>query len=408
MRVIGLISGTSADGIDAALVEISGVGRQLQIDLLAGETYPYPAELRSQILALSAGAAIEISELAALDDTIALEFAQAAKQIIQKIPDSQATAELIGSHGQTVYHRPPQPIVDNRFSQNVGAKSVSTTVHSTPLGYSLQLGRGAVIAQATGIPTVSNFRAADLAVGGHGAPLVPMVDACLLSHPEYSRCVQNLGGIGNVTYLPANCAHQLEFGGLGILGWDTGPGNTLLDLAVYQLSNSAQTYDHGGQWAAQGQPCQALVQEWLQQDFFQQSPPKSTGREYFGQHYLARCLTDAEVYQLTPADILATLTELTVASIVRSYEQFLPQRPEQVLLCGGGSHNLYLRQRLQMLLHPTPVMTTADVNLDVDFKEAIAFAVLAYWRHHEWSGNLLQVTGAKKAVLLGEYQSQIV
>jgi anhydro-N-acetylmuramic acid kinase len=377
MRVIGLISGTSIDGIDAALVEISGTGRDLAVALLAGATYPYPTALRSQILAVCEGAALSIAELAALDDAIAQQFAQAAQQIQQGHP----TADLIGSHGQTVFHQPP--VADS-------------------LGYSLQLGRGATIAHLTQIPTISNFRAADIAAGGHGAPLVPAVDLALLTDAQHDRCIQNLGGIGNVAYLPAR--HKLPASEplQTVLGWDTGPANVLVDLAVQQLSQGRLIYDQDGAWAASGKPCLALVDRWMEQEFFQRSPPKSTGRELFGQEYLQQCVQDAAVYNLSDADLLATLTELTAVSIAHSYHTFLPHLPDQVLLCGGGSKNLYLTQRIQAHLHPISVLTTDDIGLNADYKEAIAFAVLAYWRHQETPGNLPQVTGAKALVLLGE------
>jgi len=380
MRVIGLISGTSVDGIDAALVEISGTVHDLTVQLLAGETYPYPPNLREKILSVCSGAALSMADFAELDDAIAAQFSQAALSIQTGHP----IAELIGSHGQTVYHRPREKDENGRMEAQ--------------LGYSLQLGRGATIADKTDITTVSNFRVADIAIGGQGAPLVPPVDAALLSHPIYSRCVQNIGGIGNLAYLPATSAPHSQ----KILGWDTGPGNVLLDLAVQQLSNGSKTYDQNGAWAATGQPCQALVDRWLQQDFFQQLPPKSTGREHFGSDYLQTCLADAVAYRLSSADMLATLTELTAASIVHSYRSFLPQMPDQVLLCGGGSRNLYLKQRIQNLLSNIPVMTTDEVGLNADFKEAIAFAVLAYWRHRKIPGNSPEATGASKAALLGE------
>lgn len=384
--VVGLISGTSVDGIDAALVNITGKTEDIQVELLAANTYPYPTDLRSQILAACKGEAISLPQLAALDDAIALCFAQAA----QNIQAGHPPAELIGSHGQTVFHRPP--VLGSRDV----ARNISTTQNL--LGYSLQLGRGAVIAQLTKTPTVSNFRAADIAVGGHGAPLVPKIDAYLLGHPHEARCVQNLGGIGNLAYLPPRShAHWEE----KVRGWDTGPANTLLDLAVQHLTNGAQTYDRDGNWAASGTPCHPLVEQWLSQDFFHLPPPKSTGRELFGWEYLQQCLVDAQSYQLSPADLLATLTEFTVASIVHSYRTFLPQMPARVFLCGGGSRNLYLKQRLQIHLD-IPVLTTDEAGLNADFKEAIAFAVLAYWRQQGIPGNLPQVTGAKQAVLLGE------
>ena len=382
-RVVGLMSGTSVDGIDAALVDIAGTDWDLKVEFLAGATYPYPADLSKQILAVCGGAAVSMAELAELDDAIALAFAQSA----QNIQIGHTPAQLIGSHGQTVYHRPPKE------QGRLGVPS------NTQLGYSLQLGRGALIAQVSGIPTVSNFRAGDIAAGGQGAPLVPKVDAYLLSHPQESRCIQNLGGIGNVAYLPAR-RNPTWIG--KILGWDTGPGNTLLDLAVQHLSGGTKTYDQDGTWAATGNPCQILVEQWLSQDYFQQLPPKSTGREQFGWEYLHQCLGDAEAHQLSPADLLATLTELTVVSIVRGYRTFLPLMPEQVLLCGGGSRNLYLKSRLQLHLEQVPVLTTDEVGLNADFKEAIAFAILAYWRQMSIPGNLPQVTGAHQEVLLGD------
>lgn len=378
MYIIGLISGTSVDGIDAALVDISGTEQDLSATLLAGTTYPYPDDLRSQILAICGGEKVSIADLAELDDRIADQFAQAALAI----QVGHAPARLIGSHGQTIYHRPPDD--------------------SHPLGYSFQLGRGASIAQLTHIPTVSNFRAADIDAGGQGAPLVPRVDAYLLSHPTESRCIQNIGGIGNVTYLPATHTPDWE---QQIRGWDTGPGNMLLDLAVQHLSGGAQRYDQAGAWAATGTPCNSLVEQWLQQAYFQQVPPKSTGREKFGSAYLHQCLADSAAYDLNAADLLATLTELTAASIAHSYQSYLPESPTQVLLCGGGSRNLYLKQRLQALLPSTSVKVTDEVGLNADFKEAIAFAVLAYWQQLGIPGNLPQATGARKPVRLGEIYS---
>ncbi|MBR8828762.1 MAG: anhydro-N-acetylmuramic acid kinase [Gomphosphaeria aponina SAG 52.96 = DSM 107014] len=385
MIVIGLISGTSVDGIDAALIEIidqernkdqqfSRIDVGKQVKLLAGETFPYPRELREQILAVCGGKPLTMAELAALDDAIAEQFADAAK----KIQRANVAAQLIGSHGQTVFHRPPLP---------------------QKLGYSVQLGRGEAIASFTGIPVVSNFRAADIAAFGHGAPLVPKVDAYLLSHPELSRCIQNIGGIANVTYLRAT--KELNWD-RDVLAWDTGPGNALLDLAISKLTDGGQSYDRDGQFARSGTPCTALVNKWLQLDFFQQPPPKSTGRELFGLAFLEQCSLDATARGLAAADLMASLTELTVASIVHSYQHFLPEMPAEVLLCGGGSKNLYLKQRLQESLAPIPVLTTSEVGVNGDFKEAYAFAILAYWRlNGKITGNLPQVTGAKKPMLLG-------
>ncbi|UZQ55934.1 anhydro-N-acetylmuramic acid kinase [Trichothermofontia sichuanensis B231] len=401
MRVVGLMSGTSVDGIDAALVEIAGTTFDLQVNCLAAATYPYPAALRQRILDLAGGGVMSLAALADLDEAIAQVFATAACEIQQGCP----AAELIGSHGQTVYHRPPgQP---------------------HPLGYSLQLGRGATIAALTGLPTVTNFRAADLALGGQGAPLVPRVDAYLLSDSQQDRCVQNIGGIGNVTYLPAwgpiltpanpvITAHadftaftqplpeEVARWEQQIKGWDTGPGNILLDLAVQHFSRGQHTYDQDGVWAAQGTVCQALVEQWLCQPFFQQPPPKSTGREHFGRDYLQQCLADGDRYALSPADQLATLSEFTAATIAHSYRTYLPRLPHQVYVAGGGAFNPDLMGRLARLLAPIPVATTEALGLSVAFKEAIAFAVLAYWRYQDLPGNLPSVTGARALVPLGD------
>jgi len=416
--VIGLISGTSVDGIDAALVEIAGTDVDLKVELLAGATYPYPDVLREQILEVCAGASLSMAELAELDDAIALQFAQAA----QAIQTDNTPIALIGSHGQTVYHRPQElkvgmlnvegsqelkgerlKVESSNRSSSLQPSTPSLPHPLTSLGYSLQLGRGEVIAQVTGIKTISNFRTADIAAGGQGAPLVSKVDAYLLSSPTKHRCIQNIGGIGNVTYLPARQGNWLE----GVCGWDTGPGNALLDLAVEHFTDGSQTYDKDGNWARRGIPCEALVKQWLSEDFFQVSPPKSTGRELFGLDYLKRCLIQGEAYNLTPADMLATLTELTVTSIAHSYRSFLPQMPDEVLLCGGGSRNLYLKQRLQTRVEPMIVLTTDEAGVSADFKEAIAFAVLAYWRDLAIPGNLPQVTGARAAVPLGDVHPPI-
>lgn len=411
-RVIGLISGTSVDGIDAALVEIAGTDVDLNVELLAGATYPYPDQLREQILQVCAGEPLSMAELAQLDDAIATQFAQAALAIQAGHPP----ADLIGSHGQTVYHRPPAKLRrrgDGEMGrwgvqENSSTVSPGLPINSHPLtpspphpltrlGYSLQLGRGDVIAQLTGIKTVSNFRVADIAVGGQAAPLVPKVDAYLLSSPTEHRCVQNIGGIGNVTYLPARQGDWID----RVCGWDTGPGNTLLDLAVQHFTGGSQTYDNDGSWASSGTVCEPLVNKWLTHDFFLAPPPKSTGRELFGWDYLNQCLAEGSEYNLTPADMLATLTELTVRSIVQSYQSFLPQMPEMVLICGGGSRNRYLKQRLAYQLGSIQVLTTDEAGVSADFKEAIAFATLAHWRNLGIAGNLPKVTGAELAVLLG-------
>jgi len=384
MKIIGLMSGTSVDGIDAALTEISGQGYAVQAKLIRGITQPYPEDVRSQILAICDNQPITLAELADLDDAIAHHFIQAIKALDADLQ----TVDLIGSHGQTLHHRPPN--ANNPIS---------------PLGHTLQLGRGELIAYKTGCKTISNFRVADIALGGQGAPLVPIIDACLLSQGTHDLAVQNIGGIGNVTYLPPwDKAHSTQdlIPPAGIKGWDTGPGNALIDWAVAKLSNGRQTYDSNGEWASQGTPCQPLIDEWLAQPFFQIAPPKSTGRELFGASYAEQCWKSAQTRGLTPADFLATLTDFTAATIELSYRQFLPQLPAETLIGGGGSRNQYLMSRIQQRLPSSKVISTNERQLDADYKEAIAFAILAYWRWHNIPGNLPGVSGASRPCLLGE------
>lgn len=373
MRVLGLISGTSADGIDVAIAEIQGFQADLSVSLLAFETIAYELTLRDRILEVAAGFPLSVAALTELDAAIAQAFATAAQTLIQK----HGPVELIGSHGQTVYHQPPL---------------------AGQLGWSVQLGWGAAIAQQTGITTISNFRSADLALGGHGAPLVPAVDLWLLGSDSENRCVQNIGGIGNLTWLPRRDRPNWQS---EVRGWDTGPGNSLLDLAVQKLSQGRFSYDAGGQWAATGQIDQALCDRWLQEDdYFRLPPPKSTGRERYGWQFLETWATELEA--LPAADQLATLTEFTAVSIADNYRRFLPVLPDRVLVCGGGLHNQFLLQRLEQQLPTVAIASTDDFGVNSQAKEAIAIAVLAYWRCHNIPGNLPAVTGASRLALLGD------
>jgi len=372
---IGLMSGTSVDGIDAALVEIIDRHEKLETNLIAGHTYPYAADLRDEILAVCAGEARSLQQICELDDRIAESFAQAAIAIMAK---GDRLPDLIASHGQTVFHRPP-------VSQQDG---------KTSLGYTIQLGRGAVIAELTGLQTISDFRVADIEAGGQGAPLVSMLDVLLLSDPTKYRVCQNIGGISNLTYLPPNSLENQA----QVFGFDNGAGNVLIDMATQKLFG--QPFDRDGAIARQGKPDLAIIEKWLKQEFFVTAPPKSTGRELFSPDYLERCLS--EYHSLTNYDILATLTEFTARAIAKSYRDFLPVFPDEVLIGGGGGRNGYLMERLQELLTPAIVKRTDDFGMSGDSKEAIAFAVLGYLRLKERTGNLPSVTGAKRSVLLGK------
>ncbi|MFN3926387.1 MAG: anhydro-N-acetylmuramic acid kinase [Pseudanabaenaceae cyanobacterium] len=366
---LGLLSGTSVDGIDVALVAVGEQGG-LGAVLIAGETFPYAPTLRAEILQVVAGERRSLAELIELDNQIALAFAEAGYRLVRAV---EQTPDFVASHGQTVWHQPPK---------------------GNQLGYSWQMGRGEVIAQQLGIATVADFRKADVAVGGQGAPLVPMVDWLLLTHPYVDRVVQNIGGISNFTYLPKGAQAEQVMGG------DNAPGNVLIDLAMqalYQLP-----FDPAGTVGRSGKICAELVDLWLADDFLQQPLPKSTGREYYSNAYWQARYRECQEYGLAKADVVASLTEFTARAIANSYQQLLPALPQQVILCGGGSKNLFLRDRLQCHLGDIQILTSDRVGIDADYKEAIAFVVLGYLRLHNRVGNLPQITGAKKAVPLGE------
>jgi anhydro-N-acetylmuramic acid kinase len=363
---IGLMSGTSLDGIDGALIQISGSLDAPTVQTLKTLACNYPESLRQRLLIVAEGTPVPVGEISALHRDVALAFSGCALELLVGCHDP---CLVIGSHGQTVHHQPP----------------------GNELGHTFQLGHGAIIAAKTGITTVSDFRSRDMAYGGQGAPLVPFFDALLLRDPKQPRCIQNLGGIGNVTFL----------GSEKVLAFDTGPANLLVDGAMRLLYS--QPFDQGGQIALSGTVDSALLEHWLQDPYFSKYPPKSTGREYFG--YARAEIFCQEASHLAPADQIATLSELTVQSLVRAYQDFLPAMPTEIFLSGGGAHNQYFIKRLATLLAPARVDTTATLGVDVDFKEAIAFAVLAWLRLHNRPTNFPSATGASKRVLLGDVHS---
>jgi anhydro-N-acetylmuramic acid kinase len=302
-------------------------------------------------------------------------FAAAALQGIQEAGLKPGDIAVIGSHGQTVYH----------------AVGVEAPTRST-----LQVGEAAVIAAQTGITTVADFRVADVAAGGQGAPLVSYVDWLLLRDSSGTRAIQNIGGIANVTYLPPGDSPQ------GVFAFDTGPGNMLIDDAVRRATGGRHSYDRDGKLAARGRVDANLLVALLAHPYLQQAPPKTTGREAFGTSFGAQVWARARAKDLPAEDVVATLTALTAASIAEAYHRFLPQMPDQVILGGGGAHNPTLVAMLQQRLGSTPIMHHEFLGVSSDAKEAIAFAVLAYETLHGRPGNLPGCTGAKAQAVLGK------
>ncbi|HIE53289.1 MAG TPA: anhydro-N-acetylmuramic acid kinase [Armatimonadetes bacterium] len=374
-RAVGLMSGTSADAVDAALVEIKAEGERVQVRLMAFAAYPFPPALREEVLAL--GECGTTAAVCRLNFALGEVFAAAALAVLERAKVAPSEVDFIGSHGQTVYHCPP-----------VGNKPGST----------LQLGEPSVIAERTGITTVAEFRYRDLAAGGQGAPLVPYVDWLLFRDPGKSRAVQNIGGIANVTYLPAG-------GGLEeVLAFDTGPGNMLIDGLVRALTQGQETCDWNGRQAARGRVEPGLLRELLAHPFFAQVPPKSTGREAFGEPMVTQMLAEGRRRGLKADDLIATATALTVETIAQSYERFLlPRGPvEEVILSGGGAANPTLRRMLKARLGPIPVRLSDEFGLPSETKEALVFAVLAWETLRGRPSNVPSATGAKRPVVLGK------
>jgi anhydro-N-acetylmuramic acid kinase len=361
MHYIGLMSGTSVDGIDAALVSIPANG---QLALLTTHQHPFPATVRDAIEALMQPGQNEIEREGELDVQLGRLFAEAANTLLAKSGIDASRIRAIGCHGQTIRHRP----------------------HATH-PFTRQIGNPSVIAEDTGITTVADFRARDLAAGGEGAPLVPAFHHWLFRKPGVNRAIVNIGGIANITWLPAteNSA---------TLGFDTGPGNTLLDQWIAR--HRSEAYDRDGAWAGSGRIHEGLLAQLMADEYFSKAPPKSTGREHFNLAWLEQRLADKPA----PEDIQATLAELTAASIVRGMN-FLPDKIAEIYVCGGGSHNRHLLARLRALLPGIPVATTGVLGLDPDWVEAAAFAWLAHQTLAGHAGNLPSVTGARHPVLLG-------
>ncbi len=357
---IGLISGTSADAIDAALVDFSGDFPQL----LCAHDAPW-GELQADIHRLCSPGDDEIPRMAALDHLIGERFAAAANQLLQKagVPSSRIAA--IGSHGQTVRHLPPTP---------------------GSAGFSVQIGDPNIIAEQTGITTVADFRRRDMAAGGQGAPLVPAFHQAAFEHAGSARVVVNIGGLANITALPGDGR---------VAGHDTGPGNTLMDAWIQK--HLGKTYDENGQWAATGAVQQTLLERMFEESYFKAAPPKSTGRELFNLAWLERFL-DAEQQPIAAADVQATLLELTAQTIAADVRR---ERPDQVFVCGGGAYNARLMQRLSTLLTPARVSGTQDLGIAPEWIEAAAFAWLAMRTVNRLPGNAPQATGADSAVILG-------
>lgn len=380
-NVIGLSSGTSADGIDAAIVNIKGSGLNSRVRLIHFETFPYPDQVKRRILSASNPLTSGVDQICSLNFLLGKLFGKAALKIIKKSNLKKSDIAFIGSHGQTIYHIPhPAP--------KKNAKERST----------LQIGEPSIIAEMTGIATVSDFRTRDIAAGGMGAPLTPYVHFILFRDKRETRAVNNLGGISNVTLLPDND----DMG--KIIAFDTGPGNMMIDGIVSRLTGNQKKYDKGGKWAKKGKIDQRLLSILLNHPYITKSPPKSTGREEFGDSFIDEILKIAEKSRLKDADLITTVTAFTAESIILNYKLFLLPRfnLSRIIIGGGGAKNSTLLSLLKKGLPQASLHTMEEYGYSSDALEAMAFAVLANETVSGIPSNLPGVTGAKKRVVLGK------
>jgi anhydro-N-acetylmuramic acid kinase len=376
MKVVGLMSGTSGDGVDAALVEINHRKSGLAVQMVAFHSLPYPRSLQQRILAASVSGTV--AELCHLNALLGEWFANAVLSVIRLAQLQPKDIDLIGSHGQTMHHL-PHGVKDAR----VGA------IRST-----LQIAEPAIIAERTGITTVANFRPRDMATGGQGAPLTPGAHALLFRHPHRARLIVNLGGISNVTYLPAGSGFD------GLIAFDTGPANMVLDALMFRMTNGRASMDRDGRLADRGRVDGRLLAKLLAHPFLSQVPPKSTGREAFGEKIVEELLTTQSKRQLAAEDLLATCSRWT-AEAVGTARRWVRGSIDEVIVGGGGVRNRAIMTHLAEVFSPAPISTFETLGWDSKSLEAVAFAVLAYQTATEQCGNVPAVTGATHPTLLG-------
>ncbi len=378
MRVLGLMSGTSADGVDAVLVELSGSADHPRWSLLRSASLDYPTSTRQLILAVGQGEAKTAASLLNLSETITKIQAAVALEC-----DPEGQAQLVGCHGQTLWHRPPERSRTGELQR----------------GASWQMLQAPLLAQLLKRPVIFDFRAADLALGGQGAPLVPKADAALLGRTKGWRALLNLGGIANLTLIPPDAGpDRLQ----PVRGWDCGPANSLIDLAMEQFSEGKESYDKGGRLATTGHCDEALILRWLAEPYFQLNPPKSTGRELFGRADLTRRLQDMQGRPI--ANQIATLTAFSAAVVAQDLQQLSNQNhplPIELLVAGGGSQNLTLMRELNRRCRGLRLRRSDELQLPSQSREAMVFALLAWWHHLGYPGNAPAITGAQHEAVLG-------
>jgi anhydro-N-acetylmuramic acid kinase len=381
MLVLGMMSGTSADGIDVALARISGAPPNLQAKLLGHTSDKFPTALRKEILHVAEQHSITAGELSQLNFRLGKVFADAASSACRHFRVQVSKIALVGSHGQTIFHQ-------GRPIPFFGAATAST----------LQIGEPSVIAAVTGITTVGDFRPADMALGGQGAPLVPYADYLLYRHAKFGRVSLNLGGIANITVLPRAAKPNQVF------AFDTGPANMLIDALVSHYTHGRRRFDANAQLASQGRSIPALLNELLHDPYLKLAPPKSTGREYYGHAYLQKVLALARRHRAKPNDVIRAATIFTALSVVDALNCFVLRKTkiQQLIVSGGGAHNPLILAQLSAALPGIEVLPSSRLGIPEDAKEAFAFALLAYESFRQRPANLPSATGARGPAILGK------
>ena len=378
--VVGLMSGTSLDGVDAALVKIVRSEEVFSLDLRHFISTPYPDKIRQALLSVASGQPVPASFISHLGMLLGGLYSRAVIEVCRAVGLPLEQLDLIGSHGQTIFHQ-------SEPSDFCGQLIASTQ----------QIGEAAILVEKTGVTTVSDFRPSDMVAGGTGAPLIPLVDFLLFRDPQRGRVLLNLGGIANLTLLPPACEIS------EIRAFDTGPGNMVIDALVRRLGADSNEFDTGGRLALSGKLIPALLQSLLTDDYFSRQPPKSAGREEFGEAFVERMLAAAG--PASTSDLICTATELTARTIgdaVVDTATTASCRWDQLLVSGGGIHNAYLMRRLQELLPHLKVAPTDSMGIPADAKEAIGFAVLANETLELAAGNVPSATGARHPAILGK------
>ncbi len=399
-RVVGLMSGTSVDGIDSALVEITGDPMDGNVKLIAFENNPFPKEVKDMIISLFDTKHANVEQLGYMNVLLGELYAKAVFSVVHRAGLKIGDVDFVGSHGQTVYHHPEICT----FPLELKGYPSDSQRGSYSFGYTMQIGEGAVIAARTGIPCVSDFRVADMAVGGQGAPLVPFTEYLLYRREDKTVLLQNIGGIGNITVLPKGGSQE------EVYAFDTGPGNMIMDGLINLFTNGEKSYDIGGEAAARGQVNKELLDAMCRNSYFTRKPPKSTGRELFGKEYYTNLFHKMLEQNISMEDALATAAEFTAWSIEDSYRQFIMEKENkrcstsQLIIGGGGSYNHTLMGKIKLRMEPfgIEVLTQEDVGFNSDAKEAVAFAMLADCTIAGKYNNMPLVTGACKPVVMGK------